>query len=780
MVNPLSNAIRWVYEVGGTGLGSTVVIAGPGQRGLLAVVAAKKARRASELWAEPLALFLACTGSESIGAPVQEAVVTGPARSPLLSVKHVVPPARPGSVVRQRLHDRLCAARDTRLCVVVAPAGWGKTTLLARWAVAAEEQPCTAWVSLDLFDDEPGRFWGYVLTALHDLDPGVGGRALAALSAPAVDPVSVALPLLINDLAGSNGRYVLVLDDVHALQDRRVWEGLEFLLSYLPASLRLVMAGRADPALPLARLRARGELTEIRAADLRFTAEESTALIAAVGGVRLPPSSSRLLWQRTEGWAVGLQLAALSIRGSGWPESAVARLRGDDRHILDYFETEVLDRLDPTQRDLLVRTSVLDRLSGPLCDAVLGRTGSAGTLRQVEDANLFVAALDPGRRWYRCHGLLRDVLRRELEATSPDAVPLLLGRAADWYAREGQMDEAVRLLITAGDGVAAMELLRSAQAWFFETGAAAAYLQLGEDAAAGGGPADAEVFVMLAYAAVLSGRFDRVRYWCDAADAVVEDGTTSIEGWFSARACLLTMRAAFGHDEGDHGSTDLVEGRRAVQLEIDPERPGYVLARVGLASAHLRTEQYEEAVALLVDAWGQPSRALLPTPALLQAAGLFALSLLHTGALAEARAVCDEVSISADVVEGGWGDAAASSVTWLRLVAGRLAHRGGDLLAARCQLRRAVELAAVWGRDVELVRALSSLAGVELAAGDRGAAREAATQARDVADRTAIRRLAASELEAIETRPSARGPHRSGTLGSAGAVRAGDPAGTQR
>jgi LuxR family maltose regulon positive regulatory protein len=664
----------------------------------------------------------------------------------------VVPPSRPGAVVRQRLHDRLRAARDTRLCVVVAPAGWGKTTLLARWAADPDERPCTAWVSLDRSDDEPVRFWTYVLTALRDLDAGVGGRALAALSAPAVDPVTVALPLLINDLADSTGRYALVLDDVHVLHDRRVWEGLEFLLTYLPASLRLVMAGRADPALPLARLRARGELAEIRAEDLRFTAEESTAMVAAVGGVRLSPSSSRLLSQRTEGWAVGLQLAALAVRGAGRPESEVVRLRGDDRHILDYFETEVLDRLDPAQRDLLVRTSVLERLSGSLCDAVLGWTGSAAILRQVEDANLFVAALDPGRRWYRCHGLLRDVLRRELEHTSPDAVPSLLGRAADWYTGEGQLDAAARLLITAGNGIAAMELLRSAHTWFFESGAAAAYLQLGEDLASARGPADAEVFVMLAYAAVLTGRFDRVRHWCDAADPVVDDGTTSIEGWLSARACLLTMRAAYGHAEGDRSSTDLVEGRGAVQLETDPARPGYVLARVALASAHMRAEQYEEAVALLADAWRQPSRALLPTPAVLQTAGLFALNLLHVGALAEARQVCDEVSVAADAVEEAWGDAAAASVTWLRLVAGRLAHLGGDLPAARHRLRRAVELAEVWGRDVELVRALSSLARVELAAGDRQAAREATTRARDVAAGAPIRRLAARELEAVETR----------------------------
>jgi LuxR family transcriptional regulator, maltose regulon positive regulatory protein len=672
--------------------------------------------------------------------------------SPLLSLKHAVPSPRREAVVRQRLHDLLRSARDTRLCVVVAPAGWGKTTALAQWAAEPEQRHRTAWVSLDGSDDEPVRFWSYVLTALARLDPAVAGRARAALSAPATEPVTVALPLLLDDLVGTSERYVLVLDDVHVLHDQRVWEGLEFLLTYLPPSLRLVLGARADPALPVARLRARGQLTEIRAADLRFTAEESAAMITSVGGVRLPPTELGHLLDRTEGWAVGLQLAALALRGSDDPRSTVARLRGDDRHVLDYLGTEVLDRLDAGQRDLLVRTSVLDRLSGPLCDAVLGRTGSDELLRHAEDANLFVEALDPGRHWYRCHGLLRDVLRRELETTDPGAVPSLLARAAGWYVRTGTMDEAVRLLIAAGDVAGAVDLLRSAQSSFFETGAAATYLQLGEDAASAGGPVDAEVCVMLAYAAVLSGRFDRVRRWCDAAEPALGDSAVTIDGWLSARACLLTMRAAYTHGEDDRTPAALVEGGRAVALETDSARPGYVLARAALASAQMRCGRYEEAVALLDDAWPRPSRSLLPTPALLQTAGLFALNLLQVGALQAAEELCAEVSEPAAAVEDAWSDAAAGSVTWLRLVEGRLAHRRGDLPVARERLRRAVELAEVWGRDVELVRALSGLAEVELAAGDREAAREAATRARELADGAPIREQAAAELRAVETR----------------------------
>ena len=301
----------------------------------------------------------------------------GGSSTPLLSVKYAVPPARTGTVVRQRLADRLEGSGDTRLCVVVAPPGWGKTTMLSQWTADPVVRGRAAWVSLDPSDDEPVRFWSYLLTALSVVAPDVGNRALATLSAPGVEPVLVTLPLLINDAAASNGRYVLILDDVHVLHDRRLLEGLEFLITYLPPSLRLVLAGRADPALPLGRWRGRGQLTEIRAPELAFTLSESEALLAAVGVTDLDSSACGLLWQRTEGWAVGLHLAAQAVRSSPDLPAAVARLRGDDRHLLDYFETEILDQLEPAQREFLVQTSVLDRLSGPLCDAVLGRSGSA-------------------------------------------------------------------------------------------------------------------------------------------------------------------------------------------------------------------------------------------------------------------------------------------------------------------------------------------------------------------------------------------------------------------
>ena len=298
-----------------------------------------------------------------------------PAR-PLLTVKQMIPPARAGLVPRERL-ERLLRAAETRLTVVVAPAGWGKTTLLSGWASDVAEQRRVAWVSLDEGDDEPVLFWSYVFTALRGAGSAIGPGPLEALAAGRADPVDLAVPMLLNELAASSERYVLVLDDYHLLTDRRIHEAVEFLVAYLPASLRLGIAGRSDPPLPLARLRARGELTELRAAELRFTPDEAAALLSTVSGAELDTGATAAVWERTEGWAAGLQLAALRLRGSPEPNVAAIQVRGDDRHVMDYFAAEVLPGLAPRQRELLVRAAPLERLSGSLCDAALQMEGSA-------------------------------------------------------------------------------------------------------------------------------------------------------------------------------------------------------------------------------------------------------------------------------------------------------------------------------------------------------------------------------------------------------------------
>jgi LuxR family maltose regulon positive regulatory protein len=415
--------------------------------------------------------------------------------APLITAKQVVPPLRPGAVPRARLHAPLLANARCRLSVVVAPAGWGKTTLLSHWAHDPAETRGIVWVSLDEADDDPVRFWTYVLSALQRGIPGLGGAALGALATPGLDPVDLALPTLINELAAVGTEHVLVLDDYHLLAAAGVHESLEFLLAYLPAALRVVVAGRSDPPLPLARLRARGELIELRAADLGFDVAEAAALLTAVGDTPVDREAAAVLCERTEGWAAGLQLAGLTIRRAEQP-AAATRLDGHDRHILDYLSVEVVDQLDPDQRDLLVRTSVLERLSGPLCDAVLGRTGSAQVLDALDRADLFVTPLDPRREWYRCHRLFRDVLRRRL-ADDSDERARVLARAADWFLAGGHVAEAVGHRIAAGDERGAADLLRSQVPAFLERGELAVHLHLGRQLPAAAVLRDARLCVSL-------------------------------------------------------------------------------------------------------------------------------------------------------------------------------------------------------------------------------------------------------------------------------------------
>ena len=531
--------------------------------------------------------------------------------TPLLSVKHSVPPPQLSAVWRPRLLDQMTDGDRPRLCVVVAAAGWGKTTFLVQWAHELAGTRRVAWISLDASDNDPTRFWNYLITGLVNVT-GMGVPALRALSAPGVDPLQVAVPLLINELASSRQERVLILDDYHSINDRHIHEGVEFLLSYLPPTVTLVVSSRADPPLPLARLRARGELIEVRADDLRFTAEESARMLASVGRLTISDLTAAALCRRTEGWAAGLQFAALALRDSEDPTVTAGEIRGDERHILDYLSAEVLDKTEQGYREFLVRTSVLEQLSGPLCDEVLQSSGSTEVLMELEGRDLFVAAMDRKRVWYRCHGLFRDVLRRELDRTAPGTVAQMLARAASWYADQGEYDQAVRYRIAAGDSAAAMDLLRVHEEWFFERGAAGTYLELGEQLAAGG-EADAQVFLMLAYAAALTGRFDQVDDWCQAAEPLVAGDAITFAGWHSALASVLSMRAAYGHAEDDQAGA-FADAQRAVDLEGDPTLPGYVVSRVALASAQMRAEHFEEAVEVLADAWARPARDLLPTP----------------------------------------------------------------------------------------------------------------------------------------------------------------------
>ena len=378
----------------------------------------------------------------------------------LLATKLHVPRPRPEFVPRPRLADRLEEGLARGLVLVCAPAGFGKTALLADWARRGGRP--VAWLSLDAADNDPARFWRHAVAAVGQACPGIGelpGPQPGPLAPSSSDGLVTAM---INELAAAQAaedEVVLVLDDYHMIDSQPVHGSLLFLAENLPPGLRLVLASRSDPPLPLARLRARGQLAELRAAELRFTAEEAAALLREAIGADLPGAAVAALAARTEGWAAGLQLAALSLRGQADAAGFVAAFSGSHRYVLDYLTGEVLERQDDQVREFLLETAVLERLSGPLCDAVTGGAESQAMLEQVERAGLFLLPLDEVRGWWRYHHLFADLLRARLQQERPGRLLALHRAAAAWHEERGLADDALRHALAAGDPAWAARLI---------------------------------------------------------------------------------------------------------------------------------------------------------------------------------------------------------------------------------------------------------------------------------------------------------------------------------
>ncbi len=379
---------------------------------------------------------------------------------PILVTKLHAPPPLSRSIPRPRLTERLDAGLRHRLTLVSAPAGFGKTTLVSEWAASHGHR--TAWLSLDDADADLSRFLAYLIAALRTVEPDIGDAALRVLESAQAPAAEVILTSLINEVAVLPGTIVLVLDDYHAVDSRPVDQALAFLLEHLPSRLHLVITTREDPQLPLTRLRSRGQMTEVRAADLRFTADEAAAFLDEAMGLRLSASDVAALEARTEGWIAGLQLAALSMQGRDDVTGFIRDFAGDDRYIVDYLVDEVLRRQPEPMRAFLLRTSVLDRLSGPLCDAVTGQDQGSARLAALERGNVFVVPLDDRRRWYRYHHLFKDVLRAYLLDEHPDQLPVLHRRASEWYAQHGDISEAIRHALAAEEVSLAADLIERA------------------------------------------------------------------------------------------------------------------------------------------------------------------------------------------------------------------------------------------------------------------------------------------------------------------------------
>ncbi len=371
---------------------------------------------------------------------------------PLLSTKFFFPPPRPTLVSRPRLVARLSQGLTLPLTLISAPTGFGKTTLVSEWLAtnAGNDYPL-ACLSLENDDNDPIRFLTYLVAALGTLMPDLMETALSKVQSPQPPPLQAFLTGLINDLDKFSGPFALVLDDYHVINAQPVHEALTFILDHLPRHMHIVLLTRADPPMPLARLRARNLLVELRADDLRFTADEAATFLNRVMGLALSDIDVSTLEARTEGWIAALQLAALSLHGHEDPSRLIATFGGGYHYIVDYLVEEVLNLQSDSLREFMLQTSILERLTGSLCDALTGGSDGQATLEYLETANLFVSPIDKECCWYRYHHLFADVMRNRLRQTHPDQLSMLHIRASEWYERNNLVSEAIRHAMSAGD-----------------------------------------------------------------------------------------------------------------------------------------------------------------------------------------------------------------------------------------------------------------------------------------------------------------------------------------
>ena len=395
--------------------------------------------------------------SERQDSAADDGVRQGAEQLILVGTKLHPPPVREETIPRERLLERLRSGSDRRLTLVACPAGFGKTTLLAAWREAEAARKPVAWLTLDEGDNDPVVLWSHAIEALRRASPDVA-RSAAALTVVA-PVVEVVLPRLVNELDGQ-GEITLILDDFHRLSSVAARASVGWFIEHAPPGFQLVLASRTEPVLPVATLRAHGELLELRAGDLRFTCEEADAFLNGRLGLGLTPGDVEGLEKKTEGWPAGLYLAALSLQHAADRGAFVRRFGGSNRHVVDFLVTEVLQAHDPPVQALMLRTSVLERLSGPLCDAVLEQEGSAAVLDALSRTNLFLVPLDDEGGWYRFHHLFAQLLRVELERREPGLAPALHRRAYAWHRDHGTTGEAIRHAIAAEAYAEAAELIQ--------------------------------------------------------------------------------------------------------------------------------------------------------------------------------------------------------------------------------------------------------------------------------------------------------------------------------
>ena len=503
----------------------------------------------------------------------------------ILATKLYAPPLPTDAVVRTRLLERLDAEANRKLVLVCAPAGFGKTTLVRAW-LATRDEP-VAWVSLDAADADPHRFLAHLVSAVRRAVPEVGEAAARELTAPVPQAHEAVLTGLLNELAALDAPLAIVLDDVHAVESSAVDALATFLIEGSPVNVRTLVTSRQDPAWPLGRWRARGQLSELRAVDLRFTGEEVAAFFARAKDIAIADEDVAVLAARTEGWVAGLRLAALSLRGRSDGAAFVRDFAGDHRFVVDYLLEEVLRRQPDPVRRFLLRTSVLDRLCGPLCDAVTGEEGGAALLADLERQGLFLVPLDDRRVWYRYHQLFADVLRTHVRHEAAVSSAELHARASAWFEAEGMPADAVRHALAGGDHERAGEMIVQVGPHLRQAYRAALIVGWLRQFPAGHVRARALLAVEFARALMGVGAWDEAAERLDDADRALEAASSATPGAAvrAQRAAIATARAYHAQGAGD---LEAVQHHAGVALDALPDDDVFeratVSALLGLAA----------------------------------------------------------------------------------------------------------------------------------------------------------------------------------------------------
>jgi LuxR family transcriptional regulator, maltose regulon positive regulatory protein len=629
------------------------------------------------------------------------------------------PWARPGLTVRAGVVDRLLDSRAP-VTTVVAPAGYGKTTLLSQWFERIPDR--TAWVSLDAHDNDPAVLLGYLATALDRIEP-INPGIMGSLASPGMFASSRTLPLMASMLSSRRSDSMLFIDHVEAIESQSSADLITELVLHLPPGQRVALASRREPPLPMPRLRAQAAVVEIGVDDLRMDTTEATSLLAAAG-VRFSDAEFAILMHHTEGWPVGLYLAALAVMANG-PGGPRIPFSGDDRLIADYLQSEILVHLAQSTSSFLRRTSVLDRLSAPLCDAVLGSGESGRILAALEQSNLLLVPLDRNRRWYRYHGLFKDLLAAELERTEPELIPLLHDRAATWMETNGMLDAALDHAQSAGDGERAARLFAMVGQRTYATGRLNTAIRWrGWFHDQGIEHHHPQVAMLGAFSDLLLGRA------CDAERAAVIARSGSIEGPMPdgspLEAWVLVLDAALCR----RGVAQMRADAERAQALLAPSSPwvGPALFLDGLA--HLLDGDYDGAVGVILDRAVDECRRSGGTPTLAAALAERAVLAIERDERADAVALAS--SALALVDDKHYEDYLTSIVVFA--VAARTEHRQGNLERARQCLQRAIRLrplcTAAFPASAQM---LMQLAHAHVDLGDAEGTRAVVRQIRDIA-----------------------------------------------